>query len=117
MAVRELRIKVRGEFKDLTAQQRADLLAAAAEHDMLSAAFTRDGHLSYDLAARPFFTFRFADSAETDADVAAATARAEEAARAWLDSRGLSYRLKEATTEDMSQAPLSKRQRKSQHGG
>jgi hypothetical protein len=111
---RELRIKVRGEFKDLTADQRADLLASAAEHDMFGASFTREGHLAYDLEARPFFTFRFADTAETDADVTAATARAEAATRAWLDARGLSYRLKDATTEDLSQAPMSKRQRKAQ---
>src|SRR4029079_742775 len=74
MGSREFRIKVRGEFKDLSDQQRSDLLAGAAEHDPLSSAFTPEGHLAYDLAARPFFTFRFADSGETDADLVTATA-------------------------------------------
>ena len=117
MSTRALRIRVRGEFKDLTAEQRADLLASASEHEMFGASFTREGHLAYDLAARPFFTFRFADTAETDAEVTAATTRAETAARSWLDARGLSYRLKDATTEDLSQAPMSKRQRRTQQGG
>jgi hypothetical protein len=114
MGTRDFRIKVRGEFKDLTAEQRSDLLARAAEHDALSAAFTREGHLSYDLAARPFFTFRFAESGETDEDLVAATARAEAAARGWLDERGLSFKLLATQAEDLSQAPLSKRQRRAQ---
>ncbi len=114
MSTRAFRIKVRGEFKDLTDDQRADLLARAAEHDALSAAFTPEGHLSYDLAARPFFTFRFAESGETEEDLAVATERAEAAARAWLDERGLGFKLLQSQAEDLSQAPLSKRQRRAQ---
>jgi hypothetical protein len=114
MGTRDFRIKVRGEFKDLTEAQRADLLAQAAQHDALTASFTPEGHLSYDLAARPFFTFRFAESGETDDDLVAATARAEAAARSWLDERGLSYKLAASQAEDLSQAPLSKRQRRAQ---
>ena len=114
MGSREFRIKVRGEFKDLTEEQRAGLLAEASEHDMLSSAFTREGHLAYDLDARPFFTFRYADTGESDADLVAATARAETAARAWLDARGLAYKLKDPVAEDLSQAPMSKRQRREQ---
>src|SRR4051794_510565 len=76
---RAFRIKIRGVFKDLTAEQRAELLAAAAEHDALTAGFTPEGHVSYDITARPFFTFRFADSGESEEDLAAATARAEAA--------------------------------------
>jgi hypothetical protein len=112
MGTRDFRIKVRGEFKDLTEAQRSDLLARAAEHDALGASFTGEGHLSYDLAARPFFTFRFAESGETDQDLEAATARAEAAARSWLDERGLSFKLISTQAEDLSQAPLSKRQRR-----
>jgi hypothetical protein len=114
MTARTFRIKVRGTFGELTPEQRADLLASAGEHDMLSASFTAEGHLSYDLAARPFFAFRFAESGETDADLAPATQRAEAKAREWLDARGLPYRLTATQTEDMSQAALSKRQRRAQ---
>ena len=116
MGSREFRIKVRGEFKNLTDEQRSGLLADATEHDELSSAFTVEGHLAYDLAARPFFTFRFADSGETDADLVTATARAEAAARTWLDARGLTYKLKDPVAEDLSQAPMSKRQRRAQQG-
>jgi hypothetical protein len=116
MTTRDYRIKVRGEFKDLTAEQRAALLAEAAEHDELSTSFTPDGYLSYDLAARPFFTFRFAGTGESDSDLQVATERAESAARAWLDDRGVSYLLRSTQAEDLSQAPLAKRQRRQQNG-
>ena len=61
---RAFRIKVRGEFRQLSDAQRADLLARAADHEPFQAAFTPEGNLTYDLAARPFFTFRFADSGD-----------------------------------------------------
>lgn len=44
-----------------------ELLARTAEHDVLSAAFTPEGHLGYDLTARSAFTFRFLDSGEEEA--------------------------------------------------
>jgi Family of unknown function (DUF6204) len=114
MSTRALRIKVRGEFKGLTPDQRADLVARASEHDALGASFTPEGHLSYDIVARPFFTFRFSDSGESEEDIVAATERAEAAAAAWLNERGLAFRLLKSQAEDLSQAPLSKRQRRSQ---
>ena len=114
MNTRVFRIKVRGEFKELTADQRAELLGHASEHDALAASFTPAGHMSYDIAARPFFTFRFSDTGESDEDLVVATARAEAAAAAWLDERGLTFRLLKTQAEDLSQAPMSKRQRRSQ---
>jgi Family of unknown function (DUF6204) len=114
MSTRAFRIKVRGEFKGLTPDQRADLLARASEHDALGASFKPEGHLSYDLAARPFFTFRFSDSGASDADLVAATERAEAAAAAWLDERGLAFRLLKSQAEDLSQAPMGKKQRRSE---
>lgn len=116
MSSRTFRIMVRGAFDALTPDQRAELLADAAEHDVLHAAFTPEGHLSYDLAARPFFTFRFLDSGEAEEDILAATERAEEAARAWLGERGYSYKRLRSTAEDLSQAPLGKRQRRAAAG-
>ena len=114
VTVRAFRIRVRGVFEDLTADQRTDLLNRASEHDPLTTSFTPEGHLSFDLAARPNFTFRFSDTGERDEDLGPATERAEAAARAWLDERGLAFRLLESKSEDMSQAPMSKRQRRSQ---
>jgi hypothetical protein len=114
---RAFRIKVRGVFERLSEQQRADLLARADEHDPLRAAFTPEGQLTYELAARPFFTFRFAATGDTEADLAEATRHAKETAAAWLTERGLAFRLITTTAEDLSQAPLGKRGRRAQRDG
>jgi len=112
MTTRAFRITIRGAFGELSAEQRAELLSNAAQHDVLHAAFTPEGHLSYDLAARPFFTFRFLEAGEADEDILKATARAEAAAQAWLAERGYRYKNLKSQAEDLSQAPLGKRQRR-----
>lgn len=112
MTTRDFRVTVRGAFKDLSAEQRAELIAGAAEHDILRAAFTPEGHLSYDIAARPAFTFRFLDSGDAEEDILFATERAEQAARDWLETRGYGFKDLKSQAEDMSQAPLGKRQRR-----
>ncbi|MFJ9588190.1 DUF6204 family protein [Streptomyces acidicola] len=112
MSTRTFRITVRGVFDGLSADQRAELLARAAEHDVLRAAFTPEGHLSYDLAARSAFTFRFQDSGEEEDDILEASERAEEAAKTWLTERGYGYKNLRSQAEDLSQAPLGKRQRR-----
>ena len=114
MSLRILRITVRGSFRDLTDVQRAELRALAAEHDVLGASFTSEGHLAYDVDARPFFTYRFLSEAKTDEDVTHAVAGAEAAAHAALDQRGLGHQLRSTQVQDLSQAPLSKRQRHTQ---
>ncbi|MFE4626685.1 DUF6204 family protein [Streptomyces mirabilis] len=108
MSTRTFRVTVRGVFDGLG----AELLARASEHDVLHAAFTPEGHLSYDLAARPAFTFRFLDSGEAEEDILEATERAEAAAEAWLTERGYGYKNLRSKAEDLSQAPLGKRQRR-----
>lgn len=112
MSTRTFRITVRGVFAGLSTDQRAELLARAAEHDVLRAAFTSEGHLSYDLAARSAFTFRFLDSGEEEEDILEATERAEEAAETWLAERGYGYKNLRSNAEDLSQVPLGKRQRR-----
>jgi hypothetical protein len=62
MSSRTIRVTVRVAFDALTDAQRADLLADAAAPDLAFAAFTADGTLSHDVAARPFFTFRYAET-------------------------------------------------------
>jgi hypothetical protein len=111
MSSRTIRITVRGAFADLTADQRAELLSSAADHDVASAAFTAEGSLTYD-PARPFFTFRFATTVEQEQDIPAAVTRAEAAAAAQLTGRGLGYKNLTSTAADMSQVPLGKRGRK-----
>ncbi|MEU6174058.1 DUF6204 family protein [Streptantibioticus parmotrematis] len=117
MSTRTFRVTVRGVFDGLGADQRAELLARAAQHDVLRAAFTPEGHLSYDLAARPAFTFRFADTGEEEADILLATERAEQAAKTWLEERGYGYRNLRSQAEDLSRAPLGKRQRRAAAAG
>jgi hypothetical protein len=112
MSIRTFRVTVRGVFDGLSPQQRAELSADAAEHDVLRAAFTPEGHLSYDLAARSAFTFRFLESGEAEEDIVAASGRAEAAARAWLDDRGYGYKNLRSQAEDLSQAALGKRRRR-----
>ena len=111
MTTRIFRITVRGAFDGLDADQRAELLAEAPEHDVLKAAFTPEGQLTYDLAARPFFTFRFSDSGEAEEDIVGATERAEAAALRWLAERGYGWKNLKSSAEDLSQTPLAKRQR------
>ena len=111
MTTRTFRITVRGVFEGLSAAQRDALLAEAAEHDVLRAAFTAEGHLSYDLAARPAFTFRFLDEGEAEEDILEAADRAQAAAVGWLTGRGYGFTRLRVSTEDLSQAPLGKRRR------
>jgi hypothetical protein len=117
VTTRTFRVIVRGVFAALSEQQRAALLAEADRHDILTAAFTPEGHLSYDIAARPAFTFRFAETGEQEQDIGPATERAEAAARAWLDERGYGYKDLRAQAEDLSQAPMGKRRRREARGG
>lgn len=112
MTTRTFRVTVRGVFDGLTPDQRAELLARAAEHDVLRAAFTPEGHLSYDIAARPAFTFRFQAEGEEEEDILEAADQAEAAAKAWLEQRGYGYKNLRPQAEDLSQAPLGKRQRR-----
>jgi hypothetical protein len=112
MTTRTFRITVRGTFDGLTEAQRAALLADAAAHDVLRAAFTPEGTLTYDIAARPAFVFRFSATGEKEEDILAATERAEQAATSWLTGRGYGFKHLRATAEDLSQAPLGKRRRR-----
>jgi hypothetical protein len=109
MTTRTIRVTVRGHFDDLTAGQLAALVAAGPAHDFLRTEYTADGYLAYDLPARPFFTFRFAEQAE---DVKTASARAEAKASAWMAEHG--YPVKSLTTQavDLAEMPLGKRGRR-----
>ncbi|MFI5494035.1 DUF6204 family protein [Actinoplanes sp. NPDC051859] len=112
MPARTIRVTVRGAFHALTPEQRDALLADAAAHDVAYAAFTADGTMTYDIAARPFFTFRYAATVEQESDIPAVTARAEAAAQQWLGSRGYDFRNLTSQTVDLSLTPLGKRGRR-----
>jgi hypothetical protein len=112
VSTRDFRITVRGAFDGLASDQRAELLAEAEAHDIFHSEFTAEGHLTYDIAARPAFTFRFLESGEKAEDITAATERAEAAAAAWLSQRGYAYKNLRSQAADMAEAPLGKRQRR-----
>ena len=111
VSTRTFRVTVRGAFTNLDVAQRDELLAHAAEHDILRAAFTADGHVTYDIATRPFFTCRFEATGDTAGDIGPAATRAEARARAWLTERGYGFKNLAAQAEDLSDMPLGKRER------
>jgi hypothetical protein len=112
MSSRTIRVTVRGAFADLTDSQRAELLADAAEHDFLHATHTPEGNLSYDVAARPAFQFRFLTTVDDEKDIPDAAAQAELDAMAWLEQRGYGYQGIRSEATDMSQVPLGARGRR-----
>ena len=112
MSTRTIRITVRGAFAGLTDDQRADLLSRAAEHGVAFAAYTPAGSLTYDIAARPFFTFRFAATVAAEQDIPAAVTRSEASTAAYLSERGYGFKDLTAHAVDMSQVPLGSRGRK-----
>ncbi|WP_405016071.1 DUF6204 family protein [Kitasatospora sp. NBC_00070] len=115
MSARIFRITVSGFFDGLDSDQLTELIARAAEHDVLHAAFTPEGHLAYDLPGRTGFTFRFLESGAAEEDIVAATTRAEAAAEQWLTERGYPFKGLRSKSADLTQPPLAKRQRRAAH--
>ncbi|MFF0375901.1 DUF6204 family protein [Actinoplanes missouriensis] len=112
---RSIRVTVRGSFDNLTADQKAELLAAGPDHaDILAVQYTEQGHLTYDLAARPFFTFRFGAQVTDEKDIPKVTAQAEAKAAAWMTERGYGFKRITSQTVDMSEVPLGPRGRRQQ---
>lgn len=109
---RGIRVTVRGAFDSLSAGQRAELLASAAEHDFLNTSYTPEGYLAYDLAARPFFTFRYLIDAPDDEDLDVTATRGELLAVEWLDAHGYGYKNLTAAAVDPAETPLGARGRR-----
>jgi hypothetical protein len=110
--MRTIRVTVRGYFDGLSAEQTARLAAEQAEHDFLHTAYTAEGYLAYDVPARPFFTFRFAEQAAEEKDIPAAAERAQAKAAAWMSGHGFAVKNLTAQAVDMSAVPLGKRGRR-----
>jgi Family of unknown function (DUF6204) len=60
------RVTVRGQFKDLTDEARAYLVAAAEEHDLFMSSFTQEGTFTYDKRLQ-FFNLRYEVREATEA--------------------------------------------------
>ena len=102
--MRIFRVVVRGHFHDLTVEQRDALLAAADDHEIFKARYTREGSLTYEpnLVA---FSFRYElRVSDDDADQPEhwATETAMEKATAALGAMGIGFRHLRATTTDMA---------------
>jgi hypothetical protein len=104
MSTRIFRVVVRGHFHDLDSEQRENLLAAAANHDIFKSAYTAAGTLTYEpnLVAFSFrYELRDSDDAPVGAEervIEAAMAKARES----LDIMGVDHRHLRATATNMS---------------
>jgi len=109
---RSVRVTVRGSFDGLSEAQVAELRAESAAHDFMNTQYTAEGYLAYDLPARPFFTFRFAEEVDGPDEVPAAGVRAQSKAEAWMAGRGYPIKGVSVQTVDMAEVPLGKRGRR-----
>lgn len=109
---RTVRVTVRGSFDGLSAAQLAELRAAGDAHSFMDTQYTSEGYLAYDLPARPFFTFRFAEEVDGADEVPAAAVRARVKAEAWMAGRGYPVKGVTAQAVDMAEVPLGKRGRR-----
>jgi hypothetical protein len=104
MATRIFRVVVRGHFHGLDAEQRANLVAAAPNHDIFKSAYTAAGTLTYEPNLVAFsFRYEMRDSEDppsgaADRVIALAVAKAI----ASLDTMGVDHRHLRATATDMS---------------
>lgn len=112
MTLHDYRVLVRGKFTGLEDAQRAALIAAADEHDVLnSAAFTPEGTLTYTAPALASFTFRVLVSVSPDGGTREAQREAVRRAAALLDADGYGYRDMTADATDMNEIKVRRRAR------
>jgi hypothetical protein len=106
MATRIYRVVVRGHFHGLDEGQRANLRAAAPDHEIFKSAYTRDGTLTYEpnLVAFSFrYEMREPDDALSDAEAERGVIDAAMAkTRASLEVMGVDHRHLRATATNMA---------------
>jgi hypothetical protein len=102
MGISVHRVVVRGQFSDLTDEQRAALLAEVDDHDIFKSSFTEWGTFTYDdnLVA---FNFRYEVRIDPDSDASQDPAALGLArATAQLIEWGIGHKHLRATAADMS---------------
>jgi len=104
------RVLVRGRFGELDERARASLLDSAADHDLLKAAFTTDGTLTYD---RSLLGFAFRYEVVTAGDNAERDARDEAQLRteATMSDAGYPVRDLRVSATSMSDIPIRRKTR------
>lgn len=102
------RVIVRGRFADVDAGARARLLAAAAEHDMLTSGFSESGALTYDKAL-DFFSFRVQLRAEVEDTDRAVCGQAMRLAARAVEDLGVDFRDMKAAATDLDLMKIRRR--------
>ncbi len=107
MPIHIVRVTVRGQFDRPDAATRAELVAAAEDHDALLARFTPEGTFTYDRALT-VFSFRYEVRTRTDDGTDPATGRDDalaiglERATAFLAEAGIPAKRLRAEGTDMA---------------
>ena len=104
MAVQIFRVVVRGHFHGLDEEQRANLRAAAPDHEIFKSAYTRDGTLTYEPNLVAFsFRYELRDDADSAAESEARVLElALEKTRASLAAMEVDYRHLRGTVTNMA---------------
>lgn len=104
------RVLVRGRFTDLDDAGRARLLAAAAEHDLLTGGFSDDGALSYDRSL-DFFSYRVQFRAPVEENDRAVRDRGLALAARAVEELGVDFRDMKASATDVNLIKVKRRGR------
>jgi hypothetical protein len=102
MSVRIHRVVVRGQFADLTADQRAALLAEANDHSIFRAAYTASGTFTYEPNLVAFQLRYEVRTSDDDPDPRDPVDVGLDLARTQLDEWGIAVKHVRATATDMS---------------
>jgi hypothetical protein len=105
------RVTVRGQFAGLSAQSRAFLTRALADHDILRSAYTPEGTFTYD-AALAFFNLRYELRASGPDAAALVELEALDEAERFLATMGLGAQRLRADVVDMSAMAADVRRRR-----
>lgn len=107
MTLHIFRVVVRGEFADLSPQQRADLVAAAPDHDIFLSAYTASGTFTYEPQVHAFsYRYELRERTGDGRSVADAESSVRATAEALavddLTRRGLSFKRLRSNAVDMA---------------
>lgn len=111
MSEKKYQVIVRGTFETLDDSQRQHLLDHAAEHELLTARFTEEGTVTYELPPRTF-TFRCLIPAGTAEEEDTVLARAEEQAAAAVRGLGVEGRDLKSVSTDLESIKIRPRRRR-----
>ncbi|WP_320066813.1 DUF6204 family protein [Micromonospora sp. RTGN7] len=110
MTSKAYQVIVRGKFAPLDAEQRAELLARADEHDVFAARFTEEGTVTYERSLLTF-TFRCIVPATAEDREDVVIGRTETLAAAAVRGLGADYRDLRSVSTDLDSIKVRQRGR------